>query len=106
MKRHLLITSFIAIVGAASVPAQQPPTETGLAAPKLALVNLPAKASAKLTVSSPAFKPGGDIPFENTQYRGNVFPGLSWTAGPPGTKSYAVILQDADAIRSDMPILH
>lgn len=106
MKRHLLITSLIGIVGATNVSAQQPPAETEVGAPKLALVNLPAKGSAKLTVSSPAFKPGGDIPFENTQYRGNVFPGLSWTAGPAGTRSYAIIMQDADAMRAGMPILH
>jgi len=106
MKRTLLIASLIATVGATSASAQQPPAETELGAPKLALVNLPAKGKATLTVSTPAFKPGGDIPFENTQYRGNVFPGLSWTAGPAGTKSYAVIMQDGDAIRADMPILH
>lgn len=106
MKRHLLITSLLGIVGATNVSAQQPPAETEVGAPKLALVNLPAKGSAKLTVSSPAFKPGGDIPFENTQYRGNVFPGLSWTAGPAGTRSYAIIMQDADAVRAGMPILH
>jgi len=106
MKRTLLIASLIATVGATGASAQQPPAETELGAPKLALVNLPAKGTARLTVSTPAFKPGGDIPFENTQYRGNVFPGLSWTAGPAGTKSYAVIMQDGDAIRADMPILH
>ena len=106
MTRPLLITSLIAMLGTTSVPAQQPPAETEVGASKLALVNLPAKDSAKLTVSTPAFKAGGDIPFENTQYRGNVFPGLSWTAGPAGTKSYAIIMQDADAIRAEMPILH
>lgn len=106
MKRHLLITSLLGIVGAGTAAAQQPPAETEVGASKLALVNLPAKGSAKLTVSSPAFKAGGDIPFENTQYRGNVFPGLSWTAGPSGTRSYAIIMQDADAMRAEMPILH
>jgi para-nitrobenzyl esterase len=106
MKRHLLITSLIAVAGATSVQAQQPPAETEVGAAKLALVNLPAKGNAKLTVTTPAFKPGGDIPFENTQYRGNTFPGLSWTAGPAGTKSYAIIMQDADAMRAEMPILH
>lgn len=106
MKRHLLMTSLIATVGASKVLAQQPPAETEVGASKLALVNLPAKGSATLTVTTPAFKPGGDIPFENTQYRGNVFPGLSWTAGPAGTKSYAIIMQDADAMRAEMPILH
>lgn len=106
MTRHLLVLSLIASVGASNVSAQQPPADTEVGAPKLALVNLPAKGNAKLTVSSPAFKAGGDIPFENTQYRGNVFPGLSWTAGPAGTRSYAVIMQDADAMRAGMPILH
>jgi para-nitrobenzyl esterase len=106
MNRHLLVTSLIGMVGAANVSAQQPPAKTEVGASKLALVNLPAKGNAKLTVSSPAFKPGGDIPFENTQYRGNVFPGLSWSAGPAGTRSYAIIMQDADAMRAGMPILH
>jgi para-nitrobenzyl esterase len=59
-----------------------------------------------LTVTSPAFAPGGDIPFENTQYRGNVFPGLSWTSGPVGTKVYVLILQDLDALSRGAPILH
>jgi para-nitrobenzyl esterase len=85
---------------------QQPPTADEPGASQLALVNLPAKGSAKLTVTTPAFQPGGDIPFENTQYRGNVFPGLTWTAGPAGTKSYAVIMQDGDAMVRGAPILH
>ena len=107
MKRKLLITSLMLTIGATGVvSAQEPPAATEVGASKLALVNIPAKGNAKLTVSTPAFKPGGDIPFENTQYRGNVFPGLSWTAGPAGTKSYAIIMQDADAMRADMPILH
>jgi para-nitrobenzyl esterase len=75
-------------------------------AAQLAMANLPAKSGAHLTVESPAFKNGGDIPFENTQYRGNIFPGLSWTAGPAGTRSYVIIMQDPDAIYNDMPILH
>jgi para-nitrobenzyl esterase len=75
-------------------------------AAQLALVNLPAKAGARLTVESPAFKTRGDIPFENTQYRGNIFPGLSWTAGPSGTRSYVIIMQDPDAIYNGVPILH
>jgi para-nitrobenzyl esterase len=72
---------------------------------QLALANLPAKVGARLTVESPAFKIGGDIPFENTQYRGNIFPGLSWTAGPSGTRTYVIIMQDTDAIHDGLPIL-
>ncbi len=50
---------------------------------------------AALTVTSPAFADGAQIPFENTQYRGNVFPGLQWTPGPDGTQSYLVVVQSA-----------
>jgi para-nitrobenzyl esterase len=75
-------------------------------AAQLALAVLPAKGDARLSVQSPAFAPGGDIPFENTQYRGNVFPGLSWSRGPAATRSYVVIMQDPDAIHEGMPILH
>ena len=35
------------------------------------------------------------MPFENTQYRGNHFPGVAWSKGPAGTKSYAVMMQGA-----------
>jgi Raf kinase inhibitor-like YbhB/YbcL family protein len=72
----------------------------------LATAQLPAKGDAKLMVTSPAFKDGGDIPFENTQYRGNTFPGLSWTAGPEGVRSYAIIMQDPDSHYQGAPILH
>jgi para-nitrobenzyl esterase len=75
-------------------------------AAQLALANIPAKGNVRLTVTSPAFPAGGDIPFENTQYRGNVFPGLSWTKGPSGTRSYVIIMQDPDSIANGMPILH
>ena len=71
-----------------------------------ALVEFPAKADAKLTVTTPAWQNGGDIPYENTQYRGNTFPGLAWTAGPRGTMSYVVIMQDTGAIVRGAPILH
>jgi para-nitrobenzyl esterase len=71
-----------------------------------ALVEFPAKGSAKLTVTTPAWQDGGNIPYENTQYRGNVFPGLAWTRGPSATKSYVVIMQDTGAIVRGAPILH
>lgn len=98
---------FVAVAFIASAAsAQQPPAATEVGAAQLAMVNLPAKAGGKLTVTSPAFAPGADIPFENTQYRGNVFPGLAWSAGPAGTKSYVVIMQDPDILRNGSLILH
>jgi para-nitrobenzyl esterase len=103
----LIVPSLLFVVGMTrSVAAQQGPPAVEAGASQLALGNLPAKGGATLTVTTPAFKAGGDIPFENTQYKGNVFPGLSWTAGPAGTKSYAIVMQDGDAMRNGAPILH
>ena len=92
-----ILTGFAATVAAGQPPASTPPRPNAIA-------EFPA--TSKLTVTTPAWRDGGDIPFENTQYRGNVFPGLEWTAGPRGTKSYALIMQDTDAIVRGAPILH
>lgn len=109
MKTRLSVAAAAACLGltiASGLVAQQAPAATEVGASQLALLNVPAKGGATLTVTSPAFKAGGDIPFENTQYKGNVFPGLAWSAGPVGTKAYVVIMQDADALRAGAPILH
>jgi para-nitrobenzyl esterase len=100
------VASLLSLAVAPGAFAQGPPPATEAGASQLALVNLPAKGNAKLTVTTPAFKAGGDIPFENTQYKGNVFPGLAWTAGPAGTKAYVLIMQDGDAMVRGAPILH
>jgi para-nitrobenzyl esterase len=60
----------------------------------LAVLTLQPKSPMKLTVTSPAFKDGEEIPYENTEYRGNIFPGLSWSKGPAGTRAYLVVVQD------------
>jgi Raf kinase inhibitor-like YbhB/YbcL family protein len=107
MKTFAYMTLALAIglsAGVAAAQAPPPAEEKGL--PMSALVNVPAKGGAKLTVSTPAFKAGGDIPFENTQYQGNKFPGHEWSKGPAATKSYAIIMQDTDAIVRGGPILH
>ena len=110
MRSRVIATAMSVMLGAAAPSAlmgqQPPPAATEPGAALLALVNVPARNGAKLTVTSPAFAPGGDIPFENTQYKGNIFPGLSWTAGPRGTKAYVLIMQDGDAMVSGAPILH
>ena len=97
-----LSMTVVSALAAQAEPPKDP--EVGLA--HLALTNAPAKGNAKLTVTTPAFKPMGDIPFENTQYQGNKFPGLEWSAGPAGTATYVVIMQDTDAMRNGAPILH
>lgn len=101
MKPILLAAS--ALIAMMALPAMAQPASP--ARPN-ALVEFPAKGGAKLTVTTPAWKDGADIPYENTQYRGNNFPGLAWSAGPAGTKSYVVIMQDTGAIVRGAPILH
>jgi para-nitrobenzyl esterase len=107
MTRRALVAMSAAILLTPSLAfAQAPPPETEVALSMSALVTLPARGGAKLMVTSPAFKHMGDIPFANTQYQTNTFPGLEWTAGPAGTKSYAIIMQDTDGLIRNAPILH
>src|SRR4029077_16773173 len=106
MKRSFItaVAAVLMVSGVAFAQAPPPETEVGIGA--LALTTVPANGGAKLTVTTPAFKDMADIPFENTQYQGNKFPGLEWTAGPAGTKSYVVLMPDTDAMPNGAPILH
>jgi para-nitrobenzyl esterase len=67
--------------------AQTPPA--GL----LLLNQVPAPSGATLLVTSPSFAAGAEIPFASTQYGLNRFPGLSWSKGPVGTRSYVAVVQ-------------
>jgi len=49
------------------------------------------------TLSSPAFKPGGEIPKEYTCEGKDVSPELTWSGAPAGTRSWALIMDDPDA---------
>ncbi len=50
-----------------------------------------------LTISSPSFPSGGDIPKKFTCDGADVSPQLTWTDPPAGTKSLAVLVDDPDA---------
>ncbi len=107
MKIHISAAMAALLALSATACLAQPPAvgaEPGAA--QLARATLSAKTNLWLSVTSPAFKAGGDIPFENTSYRGKVFPGLAWTKGPYGARTYAVIMQDDDAMFHGAPILH
>ena len=93
--------ALLAAVGATTAIAQT----AGATAALLTIHSVPAKNLAKLTVTSPAFTAGQPIPLANSAYGDNRMPGLSWTAGPAGTKSYVVILEDPDA-GPQRPFLH
>ncbi|HYV99483.1 MAG TPA: YbhB/YbcL family Raf kinase inhibitor-like protein [Gemmatimonadaceae bacterium] len=108
MKKWIAASLTLAAIVPAALRAQQhpPPPATEPGATLLAIRTLPASSTSVLTITSPSFVAGGDIPFEYTQYKGNVFPGFAWNAGPTGTRSYVVIMQDADALQNNAPILH
>lgn len=94
------------LLGSPALAQSPPPPAVEPGATMLATVTLPAKDGAKLTVTTPGWKNGEDIPFKYTQYQGNNFPGLEWTKGPASTKSYAIIMQDSDFVMRGSPILH
>ncbi len=50
--------------------------------------------AATLSLTSPAFVTGGVIPAANTCSGVNTSPQLTWTGGPSGTLSFAVVLTD------------
>jgi hypothetical protein len=51
----------------------------------------------RLSIRSPAFEDGGTIPDRYTQDGEALFPPLEWEGVPDGTKSLALIVEDADA---------
>jgi len=103
---RLVLTAACVVAVAPAIGQAPPPAASEVGLPYLALNLLPATGGATLKVTTPAFANMADIPFENTQYRGNVFPGLTWSKGPKATKSYVVIMQDTDVVVRGDTILH
>lgn len=68
--------------------------------------SIQAKSANVLEVKSAAFKHSESIPLENSSYGASLSPALSWSAGPAGTKSYAILLEDEDGIKDGKPIVH
>jgi len=51
-----------------------------------------------LTITSTAFVDGGNIPVKYTCNGQNISPELNWSGGPAGTASFALIMDDPDAV--------
>jgi Raf kinase inhibitor-like YbhB/YbcL family protein len=86
--RHALI----AVAAAAALAAAVPALASGLVS-----TQRPETATkGTLTVSTPAFRPGGPIPLKYTAFGQNVSPALSWSVAP-AAKSYAILVDDPDA---------
>ncbi|MFT3784660.1 MAG: YbhB/YbcL family Raf kinase inhibitor-like protein [Tepidisphaeraceae bacterium] len=58
---------------------------------------LDARLNTPITVTSPAFKDGGDIPFENSDLGQKISPALKIEGVPPATRSIVIIVEDPDA---------
>lgn len=50
-----------------------------------------------MQITSPAFESGSDIPKKHTCEGEDVSPPLAWSDAPPGTKSFALVVDDPDA---------
>lgn len=49
------------------------------------------------SLTSPAFRDGERIPARYTADGENFSPPLQWSDPPPGTKSFAIVVEDPDA---------
>ena len=61
------------------------------------LLNLPGSAAMAMTLTSPAFEQGGQIPSKYTCEGDDISPPLAWDGVPEGTKSLVLIIDDPDA---------
>ena len=58
-----------------------------------------------IEVTSEAFGDGAPIPETHAAEGGNISPPVSWAAGPEGTRSYALIMDDPD-VSEEPPFTH
>lgn len=54
-------------------------------------------AASRLSIASPAFAAGGEIPSKHTCEGADISPALTWDGLPAGTKSLALVVDDPDA---------
>jgi hypothetical protein len=54
-----------------------------------------------MQLTSPAFRDGGEIPTKYTAEGLDISPPLEWTAVPRATKSFALIVDDPDAMEEN-----
>src|SRR5690606_19505129 len=56
-------------------------------------------------LTSSAFESQAEIPHVYSDYGEKISPPLSWSAGPEGTKSYVIVVEDPDA-NTPRPYVH
>lgn len=91
----------LTLAGSALAQAASP------AAPPPLLNSMPELAAPKtLKVTSAEFTDGGVIPMEVSGYGASKSPSLKIAGAPQKTRSYTILMEDSDAQRDGMPILH
>ncbi len=76
--RTLAILAVLALAASAAAPAKK-------------------EAVMSLQLTSPSFKPQGEMPKRHAHDSGNQSPPLAWSGAPAGTRSFALIVDDPDA---------
>lgn len=98
----------LVLTGAAAKPAAKPAAaemkeDTDTA--RLAINLLDAGGAGRIEVRSEAFRDDGRIPGRFSADDENFSPALSWSKGPEGTRSYALMVEDPDA-EEPKPYVH
>jgi len=97
--RRLSILAVLVVAFSSGAEAQTRPT-TAPAAPAAAANNRRAPMRV-MTLSSSAFTDGGMIPARHAQTGRDGSPPLSWSGAPDSTRSFVLIMRDADAAIGD-----
>ncbi len=97
MRPMLVLTALLTACGAPS-PSEGAgkPAGAGADIPAPPAVTQPEVAMAPLSLTSPAFAPGAEIPREYTCQGGDTSPELAWSGAPAGTRSFVLIEHDPD----------
>lgn len=72
---------------------------------KLARARLATDATARLSVTSPAFRDQGPLPNSATADGAGEPPALRWSSSAPGARSFVLLCEDPDAPKPD-PFVH
>jgi Raf kinase inhibitor-like YbhB/YbcL family protein len=83
--------------GLVSVSPAPNPWLTGTLLATLIPLDPPGSPAMAITLTSPAFKQGGQIPSKYTCEGDDISPPLAWDGVPKGTKSLVLIIDDPDA---------
>lgn len=102
-RTHVLVAAALSCIATSSVIAAG--TTATTSEPKPALAVLGTSNTGRLTVTSVSFQNNGTLSDAYTQNGENWSPSLTWTAGPAGTKTYVVLVEDTGVKRAE-PIAH